>query len=77
MKRLGADHVVDHTKDLGSQLELVGDGTVTAIAHATGDPGTLARVLAPGGRMVSAVGATAEQAGRADVDVAAIMAVPS
>ena len=77
VKRLGADHVVDHTKDLGSQLELVGDGTVTAIAHATGDPGTLAGVLAPGGRMVSAVGATAEQAGRADVDVAAIMAVPS
>jgi NADPH:quinone reductase-like Zn-dependent oxidoreductase len=77
VKRLGADHVVDHTKDLGSQLAHAGAGAVNAIAHSAGEPGTLARVLAPGGRMVSALGATAEQAGRADVDVTAIMAAPT
>lgn len=75
VKRLGADQVVDHTGDLEAQLEDL-DG-VSAIAHATGDPGTLAAVLGPGGRMVSALGATAEQVGRTDIEVTPITAIPT
>ena len=77
VKRLGADHAVDQTKDLTDQLGRAGSESVTAVVHAAGDPASLASLLAPGGRMVSAIGATAEQAGRADVDVAPIMPVPT
>lgn len=38
VRRLGADHVVDHTKDLGGQLDDAGVERVTAIAHGAGDP---------------------------------------
>ena len=74
-RRLGADHVVDHTKDLEAQLDEAGVTTVTAIAHVAGDPEAQASLLASGGRMVSAIGATAEQTGRGDIEVAPIMAV--
>jgi NADPH:quinone reductase-like Zn-dependent oxidoreductase len=75
VNRLGADHVVDHTKDLTSELNDAGVESVTAIAHVAGDPAMLASLLASGGRLVSVIGATAEQAGRADVEVTPIMAV--
>jgi hypothetical protein len=50
---------------------------VTAIAHAARDPGTLGRLLAPGGRMVSAICATTDQTVGTDIDVTPVMAVPS
>src|SRR5690606_14377750 len=73
VERLGADQVVDHTGDLEAELEHIRRDGITAIAHAAGDPRTLAAVLRPGGRMVSAVGATAEQVGRSDIEVTPIM----
>ena len=48
---------------------------VTAVVHAAGDVAALAALLSPGGRPVSALGATAEQAGRDDITVTGVMAV--
>ena len=45
------------------------------MVHAAGDVAALAALLNPGGRLVSALGATAEQADRDDITVTGVMAV--
>jgi NADPH:quinone reductase-like Zn-dependent oxidoreductase len=73
VRRLGAAEAVDHTDDLGAAVRAVAPEGVTAVLHAAGDPALLAGLLVPGGRLASIVGATAEQAGRADVTVTGVM----
>ena len=48
---------------------------MSAVVHAAGDVAALAALLRPGGRLVSALGATGAQAGRYDVTVTGVMAV--
>ena len=45
------------------------------MVHAAGDVAALAALLNPDGRLVSALGATAEQAGLDDITVTGVMAV--
>lgn len=69
---LGAHEVVDFAGDLASAVRTVAPGGVTAVLHAAGDAVALAALLNPGGRLVSLLGATPEQAGRDDVVVTPI-----
>jgi len=69
---LGATDVVDFTGDLAAAVRGIAPDGVTAVLHAAGDPVALAALLAPGGRLVSLQGATAEQVGRDDVTVTPI-----
>src|SRR5256885_1331977 len=66
---LGADDVVDFRGDVAAAVRAVAPDGVSAILHAAGDATVLAGLLTPGGRMVSLLGATAEQVGRDDVTV--------
>jgi len=50
---------------------------VTAVVHAAGDPAAVAASLPPGGRLASAIGATAEQVGRRDLTVIAVVSESS
>jgi NADPH:quinone reductase-like Zn-dependent oxidoreductase len=75
VRRLGAAEAVDHTGDLPAAVRSAAPEGVTKVLHAAGDPAVLAGLLAVGGRLVSVVGATAEQAGRDDVTVIGVMAM--
>jgi len=81
---LGAAAAVDYTGDLAAAIHAAvpgasgtpgTEGGVTAVVHAAGDVAALAALLRPGGRLVSALGATGEQAGRDDITVTGVMAV--
>lgn len=74
VRGLGADEAVDHTGDLAAAVRAVAPQGVTAVVHAAGDTAALAALLRPGGRLASVVGATQEQAGRADTTVIPVMA---
>ncbi|MDQ1747922.1 MAG: hypothetical protein QOD07_2185 [Frankiaceae bacterium] len=71
---LGASEVVDFMGDLADAVRDVAPDGVTAVLHAAGDPAVLGGLLAPGGRLVSLLGATNEQVGRDDVTVTPIQA---
>jgi NADPH:quinone reductase-like Zn-dependent oxidoreductase len=73
VRNLGAAHVVDYTGDLAAAVHAVAPDGVTAVVHAAGDPAVLGQLLRPGGRLASIVGATAEQVGRDDVTVIAVL----
>jgi NADPH:quinone reductase-like Zn-dependent oxidoreductase len=73
VRRLGAEAAVDYTGDLAAAVQAVAPEGVTTVLHAAGDPTVLAGLLIAGGRLASIVGATAEQAGRADVTVTGVM----
>ncbi|MCU1671454.1 MAG: Alcohol dehydrogenase GroES domain protein [Blastococcus sp.] len=73
VRRLGAEAAVDYTGDLAAAVHAVAPEGVTTVLHAAGDPTVLAGLLMAGGRLASIVGATTEQAGRADVTVAGVM----
>jgi NADPH:quinone reductase-like Zn-dependent oxidoreductase len=75
--RLGAAPAVDYTGDLAAAVRAVAPDGVTAVVHAAGDPAELAAVIRPGGRLASALSATAEQAGRDDITVTPVVAVAS
>lgn len=74
VKALGAIATVDPAGDLAAQVGALAPHGLTAVVHLAGDPGPYAALLAPGGRFASALGATAEQAGRADVTMLPVMA---
>jgi NADPH:quinone reductase-like Zn-dependent oxidoreductase len=74
VRRLGASEAVDHTTDLAGAVRAVAPEGLTGVLHAAGDPAALAGLLRPGGRLVSVVGATAEQTGRTDVTVTGVLA---
>jgi NADPH:quinone reductase-like Zn-dependent oxidoreductase len=71
---LGAGEVVDFMGDLAAAVRAVAPYGVTAVLHAAGDAVALGGLLAPGGRLVSLIGATGEQVGRDDVTVTPIQA---
>lgn len=71
---LGAGDVVDFMGDLAAAVRAVAPDGVTAVLHAAGDAVVLGGLLAPGGRLVSLIGATGEQVGRDDVTVTPIQA---
>ena len=75
VRGLGADAAIDFTGDLAAAVRAAAPEGVTAVVHAAGDVAALAALLSPGGRLVSALGATAEQAGRDDITVTGVMAV--
>jgi NADPH:quinone reductase-like Zn-dependent oxidoreductase len=77
VKGLGAAHAIDYSDDVAAAVREAAPGGVTAIAHLAGDPAALAQLLAPGGRLVSALAANAEQVGRSDVTVEGIFATAS
>lgn len=74
VRGLGADVAIDYTGDVATQTRAAEPEGVTAVVHAAGDVATLAALLRPGGRLVSALGATQEQAGRDDITVTGVMA---
>ncbi len=75
VRGLGADAAIDYTGDLAAAVRAAAPEGVTAVVHAAGDVTALAALLKPGDRLVSALGATAEQAGRDDITVTGVMAV--
>jgi NADPH:quinone reductase-like Zn-dependent oxidoreductase len=72
VRSLGAHETVDYTGDLAGALRAVAPDGVTAVAHAAGDAAALGALLAPGGRLVSLLGADADAVGRADVTVTSL-----
>jgi NADPH:quinone reductase-like Zn-dependent oxidoreductase len=75
VRGLGAASAVDFQKDLSAQVREAAPDGLSVVIHAAGDPAELAKYLAPGGRLVSTVNATAEAVGRADITVTPAMAV--
>ena len=75
VRGLGADAAIDYTGDLAAEVRTAAPEGVTAVVHAAGDVAALAALLNPDGRLVSALGATAGQAGRDDITVTGVMAV--
>ena len=75
VRGLGADAAIDYTRGPAAAVRAAAPEGVTAVVHAAGDVAALAALLSPGGRLVSALGATAEQAGRDDITVTGVMAV--
>jgi NADPH:quinone reductase-like Zn-dependent oxidoreductase len=73
VRGLGAAEAVDHTGDLAAAVRAIAPDGVTKVLQAAGDPALLAALLSTGGRLASIVGATAEQAGRADVAVTGVL----
>ena len=69
---LGATHPVDQTGDLAAAVSAVAPGGITAVIHAAGDATAQAALLPAGGRLASALGATAEAVGRDDITVTSV-----
>ncbi|HTU13989.1 MAG TPA: zinc-binding alcohol dehydrogenase family protein [Solirubrobacterales bacterium] len=55
VRRMGADHVIDHSVDLGGQIEAIVPGGVTHVLspHSDGMIDTFAEIIAPGGEIVA------------------------
>ncbi len=53
---LGANHVIDRTGDLSSQVRALAPGGLSAVIHLAGDASQLTPLLAPGGRLASTIG---------------------
>jgi NADPH:quinone reductase-like Zn-dependent oxidoreductase len=73
VRGLGAHETVDHTGDLAAAVRAVAPDGVTAVVHAAGDAAALGSLLAPGGRLVSLLGADADAVGRSDVTVSGLV----
>jgi NADPH:quinone reductase-like Zn-dependent oxidoreductase len=74
VRSLGARHTVDYTGDVAALVRAVVPAGVDNALHAAGDPASVATTLRPGGRLASMLGSTAEQIGRDDVSVTAVVA---
>jgi NADPH:quinone reductase-like Zn-dependent oxidoreductase len=61
VRELGADHVVDYTGDLTTQVRAVAPDGVSAAVHLAGDGAQVADLLASGGRLASTLGLGPEQ----------------
>jgi NADPH:quinone reductase-like Zn-dependent oxidoreductase len=73
VRGLGAQDVVDHTGDVPAGVRALTADGVTAVVHAAGEPGPLGTLLAPGGRLVSVLGADEAAVGRDDVAVTGVV----
>jgi NADPH:quinone reductase-like Zn-dependent oxidoreductase len=71
---LGAESTVDHAGDLAAQVQALAPAGLSGVIHLAGDAAALGALLSPGGRLVSAVGASPEQVGRDDVSVVSVRA---
>ena len=71
---LGAESTVDHGGDLTAQVQALAPAGLSGVIHLAGDAAALGALLSPGGRLVSALGASPEQVGRDDVSVVSVRA---
>jgi NADPH:quinone reductase-like Zn-dependent oxidoreductase len=71
---LGAAHTVDYTGDLVAAVRAIAPNGVDKALHAAGDATVISEVVRSGASVASTLGLTAEQFGRDDVTVYAIMA---
>jgi NADPH:quinone reductase-like Zn-dependent oxidoreductase len=76
VRRLGAAHVVDHTRDLVEQVRTIAPTGVDAVLHFAGDPYVLADLLAEGGRFASLLMMTPDQFGDGIPMATAVYAEP-
>ena len=74
VRGLGATHAVDYTSDLVPAVHAIAPDGVDKALHAAGDPAAIGKVTRAGGAVASTLGVTAEQFGRDDIAVTAIMA---
>jgi NADPH:quinone reductase-like Zn-dependent oxidoreductase len=72
----GADDIVDYRGDVAAAVREKYPRGVDALLHFAGDGAELAGLLAPGGRLASTLGLSAEQLDRDDLTLAPIMANP-
>ncbi|HEY2812648.1 MAG TPA: NADP-dependent oxidoreductase [Acidimicrobiales bacterium] len=77
VRDLGASDAVDHHGDLTAAVRSLSADGVDAVIHLAGDAVMLAALCKPGGRIASTIGLTAEQTGRDDIHVTAVMAMPT
>ncbi|MGA8427545.1 MAG: NADP-dependent oxidoreductase [Candidatus Dormiibacterota bacterium] len=61
VRSLGAEHVVDHTSDLGEQVRVLAPSGVAAVLHFAGDGAQLYGLLAADGRLASTLGVGSDQ----------------
>jgi NADPH:quinone reductase-like Zn-dependent oxidoreductase len=73
VRALGAGHVVDYTGDLVAAVRDAAPGGVSSALHAAGDAVSTAATVRPGGRLASLLGATADQVGRDDITITAVV----
>jgi hypothetical protein len=77
VRELGAQHAVDHRRDLAAQVrELAPDG-VDVVMHLAGDGLALASLLTDGGRIASTLHLGPEQLADRNVKATAVMAAPT
>jgi NADPH:quinone reductase-like Zn-dependent oxidoreductase len=76
LRELGATHVVDYREDLAGAVRALAPKGVDAALHLAGDGSQLAALVRPGGRLVSTLGFSPEQAGERQLSVTAVMANP-
>jgi NADPH:quinone reductase-like Zn-dependent oxidoreductase len=74
VRSLGAAHTVDDTGDIVAAVKAMAPQGVDKVLHAAGEAAALGTTLKAGGTIASTRGASAEEIGREDVTVAAIMA---
>ena len=76
LRELGATHVVDYREDLAGAVRALAPKGVDAALHLAGDGSQLTALVRPGGRLVSTLGFSPEQAGERQLSVTAVMANP-
>jgi NADPH:quinone reductase-like Zn-dependent oxidoreductase len=76
LRELGATHVADYREDPAGAVRALAPKGVDAALHLAGDGGQLAALVRPGGRLVSTLGFSPEQAGERQLSVTAVMANP-
>ena len=76
LRELGATHVADYREDLAGAVPALAPKGVDAALHLAGDGSQLAALVRPGGRLVSTLGFSPEQAGERQLSVTAVMANP-
>src|ERR1035437_1765255 len=69
LRELGATHVVDYREDLAGAVRALAPEGVDAALHLAGDGSQLAALVRPGGRLVSTLGFSPEQAGERQLPV--------
>jgi NADPH:quinone reductase len=74
---LGAQQTVDYTADMAAQVRAIAPDGVDAAIHLAGDGVALAELVKSGGRFASTMGVGEDQLSGKDLQVTAIMAMPT
>lgn len=77
VRSLGAAQTVDYAGDVAANVRAVSPHGVDKALHLAGDPAKIGEVVRAGGAVATTLGATSEQVGRDDVELAGIMAAAS